>query len=463
MMWENLEEQYEAIRSYLSNFQVAITRRNLENLRAVIFFANVINVLSIVMMFTDRNFRDIRLWHCVPILLSLIYALLVRTMIDNKKPQPTKVRLLALTFYLLLFLDFAVIDVYSTAEKKMMLLPIGLVAFSAVYVDHVWVLIGVEAACIICNIILGVIHPGAGTPGTMLVLAFLFSAVCFFIILSIHAEAGQSAGILKERGSIDLLTGLLNKVSCEETITESLEQRKEGVPAALLLIDFDNFKSVNDKYGHFTGDVALKQFGEILHKNFRNIDVIGRVGGDEFMVLANAPLSEEWLIEHCNTVLYELGTFRSGSAGGFSCSIGIAYTTDRYTFKELYLVADDALYEAKSRGKAQYIFWKARQVPKPGRMTVFLASPDENLRNAIKKTVGEKYLYIEASDATTALNEISLYGEYLESVYLDFDMPGITREQLKAYLASRQLFKKLPVHDIRKEVSAHEKQLKETS
>ena len=125
----------------------------------------------------------------------------------------------------------------------------------------------------------------------------------------------------------------------------------------LLILDFDNFKHVNDNYGHQIGDEVLKAFALILERAFRTTDIIGRVGGDEFMVFM-PNLSADFVKradEISAEILRELAGLKVGAAQHFSCSIGIGTDAGNYNFEKLYKLADKALYESKERGKACYV------------------------------------------------------------------------------------------------------------
>lgn len=166
----------------------------------------------------------------------------------------------------------------------------------------------------------------------------------------------QKFSEVTDKSRQDLLTGLLNKLTFETDTKEALKKKKDGMYGALFIFDFDNFKKVNDNYGHLAGDEALKSFGNILTRSFRAYDIIGRVGGDEFMVYmpdlpeANVNRADEI----ANEVLDELKkVVLSNGATGFSCSIGIGTSKEPIDFESLYKVADRGLYIAKENGKAQ--------------------------------------------------------------------------------------------------------------
>ncbi|MBR3621963.1 MAG: diguanylate cyclase [Selenomonadaceae bacterium] len=189
----------------------------------------------------------------------------------------------------------------------------------------------------------------------LIVVAVVLFIVGIFVWWHVDWYA-QKFSEVTDRSRQDLLTGLLNKLTFETDTKKALEKSKEGLYKALFIFDFDNFKKVNDNYGHLAGDEALKAFGNILMRSFRAHDIIGRVGGDEFMVYM-PDLAKENLKradEIANEVLDALKQVTlTGGATGFSCSIGIGTSNEVVDFATLYKVADRGLYIAKENGKAQ--------------------------------------------------------------------------------------------------------------
>lgn len=191
------------------------------------------------------------------------------------------------------------------------------------------------------------------TVATMLVILF---AVFFFIRWHVEWFARKFSEVA-DRSRQDLLTGLFNKVTFESEAKAHLQHRDKGAVAVLWILDFDNFKHVNDNYGHQMGDDVLKAFGKILNRAFRTNDIIGRIGGDEFMVLMPdmRPENLKRADEIAAEILKNLYELKIGDAEHFSCSIGIGSDATDYDFKQLYQLADKALYEAKERGKACFV------------------------------------------------------------------------------------------------------------
>lgn len=190
---------------------------------------------------------------------------------------------------------------------------------------------------------------------TIVVVVFMLMIIGVFVWRHVGWFA-QKFSEVTDKSRQDLLTGLLNKLTFETDTKEAMAKKKAGVYGTLFIFDFDNFKRVNDNYGHLAGDEALKAFAKILTSSFRAHDIIGRVGGDEFMVYmpdlpeANVNRADQL----ANEVLGDLKkVVLSEGATGFSCSIGIGTSKEPTDFASLYRVADIGLYKAKQNGKAQ--------------------------------------------------------------------------------------------------------------
>ena len=155
----------------------------------------------------------------------------------------------------------------------------------------------------------------------------------------------------------DEMTGLLNRAYTEKRIRHILESGENTIHA-LFAIDVDNFKNLNDTMGHQTGDQFLKNLSEMLKSCFRESDIVGRIGGDEFFVLMKNIYSVFPVAEKAETLLrISHGLCLNYSELNLSLSIGISmYPSDGQNLEELYTAADAALYQAKKQGKNQFVF-----------------------------------------------------------------------------------------------------------
>lgn len=159
--------------------------------------------------------------------------------------------------------------------------------------------------------------------------------------------------LLEKKTKMDSFTGLYNKTSVEKIMTRILNENS-GKRHALILMDIDHFKKFNDTYGHSKGDEVLQFVARKLRNSFRETDVIGRFGGDEFILLVKDVTSLEWLTQriegliHCDMDGLELTN-----------SLGIAFfPDDGREFRHLFEKADKALYESK-RQRGAYTFYRS--------------------------------------------------------------------------------------------------------
>ena len=153
----------------------------------------------------------------------------------------------------------------------------------------------------------------------------------------------------------DALTGLINRRELERVITSEIQLVEPGNYGALFMIDVDNFKLVNDANGHSAGDETLRFVANRLKSLFRGDDVVGRFGGDEFMVYMKEVGAKKDVISKAKQVSEALATTCPGSKIDISCSVGVTFVeTPRVIFDEIYHQADSAAYEAKKNGKKSY-------------------------------------------------------------------------------------------------------------
>ena len=158
----------------------------------------------------------------------------------------------------------------------------------------------------------------------------------------------------------DSLTKLYNKATMQHKIDFALaESSKTGLSCVMLIVDLDNFKVVNETYGHLYGDAVLCEVTSRIKAVFSDTDLIGRVGGDEFIVFLTDVPSFDFVQEKAEAVCNALrGPIQFDSRGfSLTCSIGIAISPQNgMVFKTLYERADEALYTAKTEGKDCFRF-----------------------------------------------------------------------------------------------------------
>lgn len=183
----------------------------------------------------------------------------------------------------------------------------------------------------------------------------------FVQIRDIDVEKKQQLE-LQYKAERDSLTGLYNKSTTEILISSQLIADKGNpISGVLFIIDIDDFKMINDRLGHLYGDAVLSELSESLRKVFRDSDIVGRIGGDEFLVFAEGLQSEGLMIKKANSICTAfLQTYANEKDEGYavSSSIGIAvFPKDGESFEALFRCADAALYTSKAQGKNRYSFY----------------------------------------------------------------------------------------------------------
>lgn len=158
----------------------------------------------------------------------------------------------------------------------------------------------------------------------------------------------------------DSLSGLPNRALFHDRLDQAIALARRGNGHfALMFIDLDGFKKVNDSFGHVAGDHVLRESAQRLKKLFRNSDTVARIGGDEFAVILTGAAGRNISVQLANKILEQLETpiLFSGQGLIVSASIGISlFPQDGAEADSLLRNADMAMYEAKKRGKHTYHF-----------------------------------------------------------------------------------------------------------
>lgn len=162
--------------------------------------------------------------------------------------------------------------------------------------------------------------------------------------------------VCEEAAFTDHLTGLANRRRFERQLEREVNRalRLEH-PFSLLMLDIDNFKSVNDTFGHNVGDEAIRQIGKVLREGTRGIDLAARIGGEEFAVLlVETPLSRG--LEVAERLRLAIRTMSISPAGYITASFGVAECpSSAQTSTAILEAADNLLYQAKRNGRDQVI------------------------------------------------------------------------------------------------------------
>jgi diguanylate cyclase (GGDEF)-like protein len=177
----------------------------------------------------------------------------------------------------------------------------------------------------------------------------------------------QTVERLRSEADLDHLTGLANRRRFRVALNREVERwRRYGVPCALLLLDIDHMKAINDRFGHPAGDLVIRQIADVLTKVLRDNDTAARLGGEEFaLLLASVDGSKAAAAaERLRAILAEQTI---PEVGNFSVSIGVAACPAHATSERtLYAASDQALYVAKNEGRDRVAVAPLLQEKLPG-------------------------------------------------------------------------------------------------
>ncbi len=165
----------------------------------------------------------------------------------------------------------------------------------------------------------------------------------------VYEENQEIQWLIRHQAEHDAMTDLLNRGSFEKILAI---YEKGDSPFAMILVDVDIFKSVNDTYGHATGDEILKKVSSLLKSAFRSVDYVGRIGGDEFAIVMVEMTSDlKYTIQEKITAVNQELSEPTDGLPAVSLSVGVAFSDRENPGESIFKDADKALYQIKEHGK----------------------------------------------------------------------------------------------------------------
>lgn len=262
--------------------------------------------------------------------------------------------------------------VTSTIEARTIAINTSLFAYMVLVVARFWVhrTDSIHDKMIFWTLVaLGVMHtartvatlftadiadPSSGIWQFLQMYILLIAMILALEILASHfVESLENLNRLRDQ---DALSGVLNRAGFDRSV-EVVYNLHEASEIALILLDLDDFKTINDSFGHPVGDAVLSAFGNLLREQSRSSDLIGRIGGDEFAILATG-ISQQGAVSLSERIRARFSEARFDHVpAGFriSCSIGVASLPARLGYEALYRGADQALYQAKRSGRNRVV------------------------------------------------------------------------------------------------------------
>ena len=225
-------------------------------------------------------------------------------------------------------------------------------------------LISVVLSVIFTNMIMEIFSAGVNLQGLAVSIVMplaLGGPMTFFLVLK-QTQLRHANDQLEHMATTDWLTACLNRGAFTGAVTRYLDRRTAADKGgALLVVDADDFKRVNDRFGHDAGDEALRLLADAIRQAVRTTDLVGRLGGEEFGVfLADSDVAAaDHVAERIRRSVSAIAFAPGGTPCPLSVSIGGATYVQRAPFGDLYRLADQHLYEAKNTGRDRVAIMQA--------------------------------------------------------------------------------------------------------
>ena len=255
----------------------------------------------------------------------------------------------------------------------------------------------------------------------------------------------QSMEYFREKSEKDEMTDVYNRDGCIKRIHAFLEKEK---PCALLMMDIDDFKQVNDRRGHAQGDRVLQLLTQVLRNRTHREDVVGRFGGDEFVVLLKNTDDADFVSDRAGEIRGDFAALcQKEGLGKVTCCIGIAIRSAQlHDFDHLYRAADKALYHAKVLGKDAHRIYREEHHPFDKMLPLMIVADDDPTSRAILRlTFQKEYNVVEAENGEQALELVSRYCTDLSVLLLDLFMPEMDGYEVLRRVKANQYLKRIPV------------------
>ena len=249
------------------------------------------------------------------------------------------------------------------------------------------------------------------------------------------------------KAQIDDMTHLFNKVTTEDMVTQVLcEQPKKE--HALIVVDIDNFKSVNDILGHKVGDHIICVVAGVLSSLFRNTDIIGRIGGDEFVVLMR-DIPDQKVVAEKAKQLVETFKYKENLTipENISVSVGIAFSEEWDSFfAELFTKSDEALYMSKKAGKACYsIFGNEYHHVSDKNRKIILVSSSRNVASTLEYVLPGAVQINIVSEFKELKAQIELNEYDIAALYIDVSDISDNGKELWSMIQKEQWSEEYPI------------------
>lgn len=358
MAFQKLRSLTKESSHYLGEDRNFICEQNLGSLKTVnLVYTLILSVYTVfAFIFFQSNVLNVIYLVCLAVQYGT--AGILFHLLRKRSPRPKVVQCLCTYMASIIVFFVILISIFPFADRPAVFFAPVLVGASVIFIfsfQRQVVLLSIYMA-VYCLLVICFKTPEAVTYDIWAAIpSYAIALVCTYSLTVLRLRDYRSRLRFQQLSIIDKPTGVFNKASTEEMCSSYLHHLEKDCQCALMILDMDNFKDINDSYGHLEGDKVLSKIGGILQDNFHQDDIIGRIGGDEFLVLIKDISDYKVVEKRCGELLYKIETaFPALQQPQISCSAGIALGIAGNDYFTLYQQADKALYQAKKRGKNQW-------------------------------------------------------------------------------------------------------------
>lgn len=340
---------------------------SLRIIAVIIFAVELFNIARVVIWsqagLGTRNNRIYFAMYCALILIAVLWLVLRRSLKGAAVERQWAAQYVVATMMLLWHMGLNTYDLYRDSAAGTSILTTSLLGLALlIQSPPLYSTIQLTVSYLLFQVIMAPLLDAGDR---------LNLTITFVVALAVSlAQAHHVSVMLKQQKQIvemndklqelvhqDPLTGLLNKTTVEcwaEQVLHGLEHTGKSSGLTLFLVDLDEFKGINDRYGHPCGDHVLVETAEAIRRVFPDAVCLGRIGGDEFSVLYDRPLTETQVIALDRRLGEQLGEIHwLNQPMDVQCSTGVCICTRPQIYQQLYAETDYMLYQAKKAGKGR--------------------------------------------------------------------------------------------------------------
>jgi diguanylate cyclase (GGDEF)-like protein len=351
---KTIKDVVEAQRCYFTDCGAEIAARNIELVRIVCWTG--IALYALYYSLTEIFFSSWGISLIYGIYVPVLAALLIWT--DKKRregPVPIKSAMkVTMLTYVATMAELIAISVFPHPNVPAAFFPLFLVAGPVMFILPIrrhMTITAVSFVTFVCLVLAFKQRQVWQHELFETVTAFIMAMLVIVMMTKLRVQSESLKSKYYNMSRQDGLTGILNKSAGFEAARAYIRDKQENDHFAILFVDIDDFKKINDTYGHIEGDYRLKDIGAVLESACRRDDIVCRFGGDEFMVLLKNVEHPEIAEQKADVILDAIHALSERKWPGMTCSIGICFAGGREDIESYVEKADEALYKTKQKGK----------------------------------------------------------------------------------------------------------------